>query len=261
MLLNNSVNKLIHLVIGARPNYMKVAPLFHSLKLHQPKLLPLLVETGQHFDFSMSDTFLNDFNLPKPHFQLDIGQGTPIEQTAKIMTRYETICLEQRPDLTIVVGDVNSTLAIAIAAKKMNIPLAHLEAGLRSFDRRMPEEVNRVLTAWHFPRHGGVVIQRVKQGSVLGGALFDLRQGKRLPCEIAQRDQSIAVSLELDDVLRVGGTGSDRSGPGVTHGGPVIKNFRRLHGEDNDHKDTDGEDIEKPSLGLGRISGHGMLGG
>jgi UDP-N-acetylglucosamine 2-epimerase (non-hydrolysing) len=136
---------LIHLVAGARPNFMKVAPLYHEL-LWRGETDPRIVHTGQHYDEAMSDGFFRDLRMPSPHHHLGVGGGSHAEQTGRIMLAYENLCFDSRPDWTIVVGDVNSTLACAITAKKLCIPLAHLEAGLRSFDRAMPEEINRVAT-------------------------------------------------------------------------------------------------------------------
>ena len=136
---------LIHLVCAARPNFMKVAPLYHALKKEQ-WANPMIVHTGQHYDLNMSDAFFEDLGLPKPHIHLGIGSGTHAEQTGKVMIAYERVLNEQRPDLVVVVGDVNSTMAAAIAASKLGIDVAHLEAGLRSFDRSMPEELNRLVT-------------------------------------------------------------------------------------------------------------------
>lgn len=137
------IKKLIHLVMAARPNMMKVAPLYHALT-QEPWANVRLVHTGQHYDDAMSGAFLRDFNLPDPHHHLGIGSGTHAEQTGLTMIAYETLCRQVKPDLTIVVGDVNATIACGLAAKKLNIPLAHLEAGLRSGDRTMPEEINRL---------------------------------------------------------------------------------------------------------------------
>jgi len=136
---------IIHLVIAARPNFMKVAPLYHILA-RADWCRPVLVHTGQHYDPQMSDIFLAQFRLPQPEFHLGIGSGTHAEQTAGVMLAYERLCLNDRPDWVVVVGDVNSTMACTIAAKKLCIPVAHLEAGLRSGDRTMPEEINRIVT-------------------------------------------------------------------------------------------------------------------
>lgn len=124
---------------------MKIAPLYHEMK-KSSSFDPILVHTGQHYDFEMSDAFWRDLKLPSPDFSLGVGSGTHAEQTAAVMTAYERLCIQSPPDWTVVVGDVNSTMACALAAKKLLIPVAHLEAGLRSFDRTMPEEINRVVT-------------------------------------------------------------------------------------------------------------------
>lgn len=135
----------IHLVAAARPNFMKVAPLYHALKA-EDWCVPVLVHTGQHYDAAMSQAFFDDLRLPPPDFHLGVGSGTHAEQTGNVMIAYESLCARERPDWTIVVGDVNSTMACTLAAVKLGIPVAHLEAGLRSGDRTMPEEINRIVT-------------------------------------------------------------------------------------------------------------------
>jgi len=141
------------LVAGARPNFMKIAPLIRAIDNHNNALRPslpainyLLVHTGQHYDVNMSDSFFNDLNLPEPDVHLGVGSGNHGEQTGKVLIEFERVLLDQRPELVIVVGDVNSTLACSLAAVKLHIPVAHVEAGLRSFDRSMPEEINRIVT-------------------------------------------------------------------------------------------------------------------
>lgn len=136
---------LIHLICAARPNFMKIAPLYHALK-KEAWADPFIVHTGQHYDLNMSDAFFRDLSLPEPDLHLGVGSGTHAEQTGKVMISYEKALMEQRPDLVIVVGDVNSTMAATLAASKLGIRVAHLEAGLRAFDRTMPEEINRVVT-------------------------------------------------------------------------------------------------------------------
>jgi UDP-N-acetylglucosamine 2-epimerase (non-hydrolysing) len=136
---------LIHLVCAARPNFMKIAPLYHALK-KEPWAVPMIIHTGQHYDKNMSDTFFDELGLPHPTTNLEVGSGSHAEQTGKVMIGYEALLNEQRPDLVVVVGDVNSTMAATIAASKLGISVAHLEAGLRSYDRRMPEEINRIVT-------------------------------------------------------------------------------------------------------------------
>ena len=135
----------IHLIAAARPNFMKVAPAYHALA-RQDWCRPVLVHTGQHYDANMSDAFFADLGLPAPDFHLGVGSASHAAQTAAVMVAYEKICLDTRPDWVIVVGDVNSTLACALAAKKLGLKVAHLEAGLRSGDRSMPEEINRLAT-------------------------------------------------------------------------------------------------------------------
>ena len=132
-------------VVGARPNFMKIAPLMSTMAragFAEQKL----VHTGQHFDVSMSDVFFGDLGMPVPDIYLGIGSGSHAEQTAKVMTGFETVCFREKPDLVVVAGDVNSTMACAIDCAKLRIPCAHVEAGLRSFDLNMPEEVNRIIT-------------------------------------------------------------------------------------------------------------------
>ena len=167
---------LIHLIAAARPNFMKIAPLYHALK-QEDWAEPVIVHTGQHYDVNMSDSFFQDLRLPEPHIHLGIGSGSHAEQTGKVMMAYETVLFETKPDLVVVVGDVNSTMACTLAATKVvystmsekrrvtsdenlgdslvsglrsalgHRPIvAHLEAGLRSFDRAMPEEINRLVT-------------------------------------------------------------------------------------------------------------------
>ncbi len=135
----------IHVVVGARPNQMKAAPLLRVLNLHKD-FDPILIDTGQHYDHELSGIFMKQFGMGNPAHSLEVGSGTHGKQTAKILERYEALLLESRPDATIVIGDINSTVACAIAAVKLGIPIVHLEAGLRSGDRDMPEEINRILT-------------------------------------------------------------------------------------------------------------------
>ena len=135
----------IHLIAAARPNFMKIAPLYHELKVWD-WCDAKIVHTGQHYDPNMCDTFFEDLRLPAPDIYLEIGSGSHAEQTGRVMMAYEHVCTEERPDWIIVVGDVNSTLACALVGAKLRIPVAHLEAGLRSGDRTMPEEINRLVT-------------------------------------------------------------------------------------------------------------------
>jgi UDP-N-acetylglucosamine 2-epimerase (non-hydrolysing) len=150
----------IHLIAAARPNFMKIAPLYHALK-SESWAEPVIVHTGQHYDLNMSDVFFQDLGLPEPDIHLGVGSGTHAEQTGLVMMAYEKVLLERKPDLVVVVGDVNSTVACTLAAAKINNYngqltttnghdrrpcVGHLEAGLRSFDRTMPEEINRLVT-------------------------------------------------------------------------------------------------------------------
>jgi len=136
--------KLIN-VCGARPNFMKIAPLMHAYRAF-PAIEPLLVHTGQHYDQKMSQLFFDELQIPRPDINLEVGSGSHAQQTAAIMQRFETVVLEHKPDAVLVVGDVNSTIACALVAAKLGVGVFHVEAGLRSFDRTMPEEINRVLT-------------------------------------------------------------------------------------------------------------------
>jgi UDP-N-acetylglucosamine 2-epimerase (non-hydrolysing) len=138
--------KTILSVVGARPNFMKVAPLHKAFLKHADRVRHLIVHTGQHYDEAMSKIFFDELELPRPQFYLNVGSGSHAEQTAKVMIGLEKVLLEQKPDLVIVVGDVNSTVASSLVSVKLGIPVAHVEAGLRSFDRTMPEEINRLLT-------------------------------------------------------------------------------------------------------------------
>lgn len=136
--------KLVH-VIGARPNFMKVAPVLKALAQHTG-VEQLLVHTGQHYDQEMSEIFFVQLGLPQPDVNLAVGSGSHAVQTAQVMMKLEEVLLQQRPDLVMVYGDVNSTLAAALVSAKLHIPVSHVEAGLRSFDRTMPEEINRLVT-------------------------------------------------------------------------------------------------------------------
>jgi UDP-N-acetylglucosamine 2-epimerase (non-hydrolysing) len=132
-------------VVGARPNFMKVAPIWRALEGNK-RFERLLVHTGQHYDDNMSKVFFDDLRLPRPDVYMGVGSGPHGEQTGKIMVEFERVVAAERPDLVVVVGDVNSTMACALVAVKMGVPVAHVEAGLRSFDREMPEEINRTVT-------------------------------------------------------------------------------------------------------------------
>lgn len=138
------------LVAGARPNFMKIAPLLRAIDEYNynnsPRIQRVLVHTGQHYDLKMSEIFFRELGIPSPDINLEVGSASHAVQTANVMVRFEQTCLEQKPDCVIVVGDVNSTMACTLVAAKLQIKVAHVEAGLRSFDRTMPEEINRIVT-------------------------------------------------------------------------------------------------------------------
>jgi UDP-N-acetylglucosamine 2-epimerase (non-hydrolysing) len=133
-------------IVGARPNFMKIAPIVREMRRLESDFLPLIVHTGQHYDAAMSDSFFADLDIPAPDFHLEVGSASHAVQTAKIMTAFEPVLLQEKPDWVLVVGDVNSTIACALVCAKLGVRVAHVEAGLRSRDRAMPEEINRVLT-------------------------------------------------------------------------------------------------------------------
>jgi UDP-N-acetylglucosamine 2-epimerase (non-hydrolysing) len=133
-------------VVGARPNYMKMAPLLRAFRAERRLPRALLVHTGQHYDFALNDRLFADLELPAPDVNLEVGSGSHAVQTAEVMKRFEQIVLEHKPSCVIVVGDVNSTMACTLVAAKLHVPVVHVEAGLRSFDRTMPEEINRLVT-------------------------------------------------------------------------------------------------------------------
>jgi UDP-N-acetylglucosamine 2-epimerase (non-hydrolysing) len=137
------MKKILH-VVGARPNFMKIAPVMEALS--RTPYAQMLVHTGQHYDEGMAQVFFRDLGLPRPDRDLEVGSGTQAEQTAAILVRFEKLLAGERPDLVVVVGDVNSTLAASLVAAKAGVPVAHVEAGLRSFDLSMPEEINRMVT-------------------------------------------------------------------------------------------------------------------
>ena len=138
--------KKIISVVGARPNFMKIAPIHRAFKKYSDSIQHLICHTGQHYDEKMSKVFFEDLGLPKPDFYLGVGSGSHAEQTANVMMKFEKVLIDEKPDMIIVVGDVNSTIACSLTAAKLHIKVVHVEAGLRSGDRRMPEEINRVLT-------------------------------------------------------------------------------------------------------------------
>lgn len=133
-------------IVGARPNFMKIAPLMEEYKKHEDTFDAILLHTGQHYDEAMSRVFFEDLSIPKPDINLEVGSGSHTVQTANIMLKFEEVVLKEKPDLILVVGDVNSTVACSLVGAKLGVPIAHVEAGLRSFDRTMPEEINRIVT-------------------------------------------------------------------------------------------------------------------
>src|SRR5271170_1783563 len=137
------VNHILH-VVGARPNFVKAAPVLRAIRQRGSR--QTLVHTGQHYDRNMSDVFFTQLEIPEPDFNLEVGSGSHAVQTAEIMRRFEPVVIETKPDMTLVYGDVNSTVATALVCSKLLIPVGHVEAGLRSFDRTMPEEINRIVT-------------------------------------------------------------------------------------------------------------------
>jgi len=167
MALAFSAPRTILMVAGARPNFMKVAPLLKECEA-RPGCRAVLVHTGQHYDPELSEIFFRDLGIRPPDHALEVGSGSHAAQTAEILRRFEPVCQAARPDLVLVVGDVNSTLAATLVAVKLGIPVAHVEAGLRSFDRAMPEEVNRLLTdavaTWHFTTEASAGENLLREG-------------------------------------------------------------------------------------------------
>lgn len=180
-------------VVGARPNFMKLAPLAHELARRGTP--HIIVHTGQHYDADMSDSFLQSLAIPKPDFNLAVGSGSHAQQTAAVMQRFEPVCIETKPDIVLVYGDVNSTVAAALVAAKLGIKVGHVEAGLRSRDWSMPEEINRVVTdrlsdllftpsrdAWENLRAEGVPAERVHfVGNIMIDSLVTLLPRARKP--------------------------------------------------------------------------------
>ncbi|MCA1573022.1 MAG: UDP-N-acetylglucosamine 2-epimerase (non-hydrolyzing) [Acidobacteria bacterium] len=197
-------------VVGARPNFMKVAPIVEAMKRREEQFTPLVVHTGQHYDSMMSETFFRDLNLPEPDVYLGVGSGTHAAQTAAVMEQFEPVVMREKPDWVLVVGDVNSTLACALVCAKLGVKVAHVEAGLRSRDRTMPEEINRLLTdqiadllftpsqdAAENLRAEGVPEERIRfVGNVMIDSLFQhLPRAKESPIrqDLGISDQDYAV--------------------------------------------------------------------
>ncbi len=189
-------------VAGARPNFMKIAPLMHEFTKRADRFEPILVHTGQHYDKAMSESFFRDLGIPEPDVNLGVGSGSHGEQTAQVLMKIEQLLIERRPHAVLVVGDVNSTLAATLAAVKLHIPVAHVEAGLRSWDRDMPEEINRVLTDsvshWLFTTEAAAEENLLREGvsadkiHFVGNVMIDTL--------LAHRERA----LELDTVERLG---------------------------------------------------------
>jgi len=186
----------VFLIAGARPNFMKIAPVYREA-LKQDQVECKIVHTGQHYDYEMSEAFFEDLEIPKPAFFLNAGPGSHAHQTARIMVEFEKLCEEEKPDLVIVVGDVNSTLACSIVAKKLLIKVAHVEAGLRSFDLTMPEEINRMVTDaisdYFFVTEESAVTNLLKEGKpsdtihfvghvMIDNLLYQIQQLKTYDC-------------------------------------------------------------------------------
>jgi UDP-N-acetylglucosamine 2-epimerase (non-hydrolysing) len=195
-------------VVGARPNFMKMAPILRALASHTPAIPALLVHTGQHYDASMSDQLFADLRLPHPDINLEVGSGSHAVQTAEVMKRFEPALDQHRPSCVLVVGDVNSTLACTLVAVKKGIPVVHVEAGLRSYDRKMPEEINRVLTdqvadrlyitersaAQNLHREGVAPERIVFTGNVMIDSLLDCRDSAR-PAAATLREHGLDAAL------------------------------------------------------------------
>ena len=199
-------------IVGARPNFMKMAPILRALATHAPALRTMLVHTGQHYDRDMSDRLFTDLGLPQPDINLDVGSGSHAVQTADVMRRFEPALDAHRPSCVIVVGDVNSTLACTLVAVKKNVPVVHVEAGLRSYDRKMPEEINRVLTdqvadrlyitersAGENLRREGVAPERI---CFVGNVMIDSLLANR---EQAQRPADTLRAHGIDPAVLAGG--------------------------------------------------------
>lgn len=195
------------LVGGARPNFMKIAPIWWEMKKFPKRFKPVILHTGQHYDKNMSDLFFEDLELPKPNIYLGVGSASHATQTAKIMIEFEKLLVKEKPELIVVVGDVNSTLACSIVAAKLGIPIAHVEAGLRSFDRTMPEEINRIVTdslsdflfttcedANENLRREGIPDEKIYfVGNVMIDTLIRLKSEARLKAKIKIDEQDYAL--------------------------------------------------------------------
>jgi len=210
----------LFLVAGARPNFMKIAPIVRALKAQSdpqitqiPRIEYKIVHTGQHYDYEMSQAFFDDLEIPKPDFFLEAGSGSHAGQTAKIMVAFEEVCSNETPDLVIVVGDVNSTLACSVVAKKLLIEVAHVEAGLRSFDLTMPEEINRIVTDsisdYFFVTEKSAIENLLKEGKpkerihFVGNVMIDnlLYQLKRLENDKISNSHTYDLKRKLNQYI------------------------------------------------------------
>lgn len=190
-------------IVGARPNFMKIAPLMWEAR-RRPDIFVRLVHTGQHYDEKMSEVFFRDLNIPRPEIELGVGSASHAVQTADVMTRFEPVLLKEKPDAVVVVGDVNSTLACALTAAKLGIPVAHVEAGLRSFDASMPEEINRILTdaisRWLFVSESSGVVNLRREGipedriHYVGNVMIDSLHQSRQQSERSHILQNLGIS-------------------------------------------------------------------
>src|SRR5712692_4143536 len=210
-------------VVGARPNFMKAAPVMSALR-RRTNIVQTLVHTGQHYDRNMSDVFFEQLEIPAPDVNLEVGSGTHTQQTAEVMSRFEPVVLEKKPDLVRVNGDVNSTMEAAVVCSKLLIPVGHVEAGLRSFDRTMPEEINRLITDQladllftpsedgdHNLEREGIPAGKVRRvGNVMIDSLVRL-----LPAALAQKLNGLPDRYVLVTLHRPGNVDDDKTLKGI----------------------------------------------
>lgn len=204
------VKRILH-VVGARPNYIKIAPIVREMAKYADEFVQALVHTGQHYDDNMSKIFFDELDMPRPDINLEVGSGSHAEQTAQVMVRFEPVVEQFTPDWVIVPGDVNSTLACALVAVKLGIKVAHVEAGLRSFDRTMPEEINRLLTdqisdllLTHSPEaHDNLIREGIDEAKIhlIGNTMIDTLV--RLLPLAEERWQSLRNEFGLDKFILV----------------------------------------------------------
>ncbi|ATE60942.1 non-hydrolyzing UDP-N-acetylglucosamine 2-epimerase [Thauera sinica] len=227
-------------VVGARPNYMKVAPIIRALAAHEPPLRTLLVHTGQHYDAAMKDRLFADLGLPEPDVNLAVGSGSHAVQTAEVMKRFEPVIDEHGARAVLVVGDVNSTLACALVAAKRHIPVIHVESGLRSDDRRMPEEINRVLTdqisdllyTTERSAHDNLAREGIPAGRAVfvGNVMIDSLRAS-LPKAVPAADLLAAAGLDAERIRGGYGVVTLHRPSNVDHAdtlGPIIGALRQI---------------------------------